>query len=158
MSEGTTVEGPVVVEPKLLLVSREVYNTARSFVESSTKPRYAFNVAALHGNTATFKKPGKWELTIEFIPGRPEKRAILMSKQVFIEVDVEPGFKVSGLTDGPLWVRDINEAKKYDIIPAEDVAYARPVSLSEFLEKLTMYVDAAMNAYAEALATQRTAG
>jgi len=142
---------PRVVKPEVLRVDKETYNVIRSFVESSTKIQYPWNVGILRGDVAIFEKPGKWELTVEIIPGRPEKRATLIARNVFIKVDIEPGFKVTGLAERELWVRDINDAKKFDIVPAEDVLYARPISLAEFLNKIMMYVDAAVNAYADAL-------
>jgi len=137
-----------VIKPEVLRVEKETYNIIRSFVESSTKAQYSWNVGILRGNVAIFEKPGKWELVVEIIPNRPEKRAMLTARHTFIKVDIEPGFKIIGL-EHELWVRDINDAKKFDIIPSEDVPYARPISLAELLNKIMMYVDAVVNAYAD---------
>jgi len=142
---------PKAIKPKSLKVDKETYNTVRSFVESSSKIEYSWNVGIFRDNIAVFEKSGKWKLTIEMIQNRPEKRATLTAKNVFIKIDIEPGFKIVGLTERELWVRDINDAKKFDIIPSEDVPYARPISLAELLNKIMMYVDAPMmNAYADA--------
>ena len=145
------VDEPRIVKPKSLKVDKKTYNVIRSFVESSTKTQYPWNIGILRNNIAVFEKAGKWTLIVEMIQNRPEKRATLTARNVFIEIDIEPGFKIIGLTEHELWIRDTNDAKKFDIVPAEDVLYARPISLTELLNKIMIYVDATtMNAYADA--------
>jgi hypothetical protein len=149
------VEGPVVVKPEVIRVDKATYNTIRSFVESSTKPIYSANVGVIKGNFVAFKKPGKWELDITLmVQQTPVKRVVLCARNVYVAINIEPGFKVIGLTDKPLWVRDVNEAKKYEVIPDQKVPCARPISLAEFLEKIMMYVDAAVDAFTDFLATK----
>jgi hypothetical protein len=68
---------PVVVKPKALTV--KAYNTIRSFVESSTKPIYRFNVG-ICVNGAVFEKRGKWRLVIT------PRKAVLHNNRVSIHV------------------------------------------------------------------------
>jgi len=149
------IEEPVVVKPEIIRVDKATYNCIRSFVESSVKPKYYHGVGVLRGNFAMFKKPGKWELDITIeMQQTPVKHVVLGTRGVYVAIDIEPGFKVIGLTKTPLWVRDVNEAKKYEILPAEETPCAKPISLAEFLEKIMMYVDVAVDAFTNFLATK----
>jgi len=155
MAVKPKVTKPKVTKPEVIRVDKATYNTIRSFVESSTKPIYPHSIGILSGNFVMFKKPGKWELDITIeMQQSPVKHVVLGARNVYVAIDIEPGFKIVGLTKTPLWVRDINEAKKYEILPAEETPYAKPISLAEFLEKIMMYVDVAVDAFTNFLATK----
>jgi hypothetical protein len=142
----TQASKPIVVKPINLNVSKEVYNTLRSFVESSTRPVYSHNVGILRGEVAIFEKPGKWRLAIE-----PSRRvAVLTAPRVYVEFVVEPTCYRVALDDQKLCV-NAREAKEYDIVPDEEVPYAKPINLSKFIDKMLLYIDAAVEAYYEAL-------
>ena len=134
---------PVVVKPKPIIVDKQTYNTIRSFVESSTKPVYHFNVGICR-NVATpmavFKKKDKWELVIE------PKKVVLRARRVSIHVNFNSSCIEFDFGEQKLCVQE-DELKEYDIIPGEVIPYARPISLYDFAEKLLLYREAAQNCW-----------
>jgi hypothetical protein len=142
MSQAPTqASKPIVVKPINLNVSKEVYNTLRSFVESSTRPVYSHNVGILRGEVAIFEKPGKWRLAIE-----PLRRvAVLTAPRVYIEFAIEPTCYRVAFNDQQFCV-NTREAKEYDIVPKDEIPYARPINLSKIIDKFLLYMDVAVEA------------
>jgi len=81
MSTATATRSPVkarvpvdvirksdLIEAKFIEVSPGFYRALRSFVESSSKPKYMWNTGVKYGEgSVEFVKPGMWKLTINLI-------------------------------------------------------------------------------------------
>jgi hypothetical protein len=130
---------PVVVKPKALTVDKQVYNTIRSFVESSTRPIYQFNVGICR-NVAIFEKKNRWKLVIE------PKKVILKVRRVSIHVNFNSSCIEFDFGGQKLCVQE-DKLKEYDIIPGEITPYMRPISLYDFVEKLLIYYEAAQDCW-----------
>jgi hypothetical protein len=143
MSQFESQFEPIVVKPQPLHVPTYVYNTLRSFVESSTK-LYHYNIGIIRDSIVTFEKPGKWRLTIEL----PRRVAVLSARGARVEFVPEPTCYEVALNEHKLCV-NAREAKEYDIVPEEEVPYAKPINLSKVIDKMLLYVDVAVEAYYE---------
>jgi len=133
---------PVAVKPKALIVDKQTYNTIRSFVESSTKPIYTFNVGIcefLSVNGAVFEKRGKWRLVIT------PRKAVLHNNRVSIHVYFDSSIEID-FGDQKLTVRE-DELKEYGIVPDTKIPYMKPISLHDFVEKLMLYYEAAQDCW-----------
>jgi len=54
-----------VKQTKTLKVPKHIYNTIRSFVESSSRKEYVWNTGYDIGDRVVFEKPGKWLLIVK---------------------------------------------------------------------------------------------
>jgi hypothetical protein len=157
---------PTIVEVKNVNVSRELYNMVRSFVESSTKELYTWNIGfyeefkteAEDGvpepekvpaiiRKVTFNKEGKWELVIEDITykhlwgDKNELRITLLAsealgKSVVLDRD---NMVINDGVDSQLKVPlTYAELKRTRVIA--DVAYAKPITLYDVYDKMMVYL------------------
>jgi len=127
---------PMVVDAERIQVSKRLYNTVRSFMDSSTKPIYPWNIGVHLYRTVMFRKH-KWILIADV-----ENENITLYCGYF-EVTCNVAY------DGKLRITDRGniieidtadpEAFKYFIVPSEEVPYAAPISVFDLAEKLKMY-------------------
>jgi len=157
---------PTIVETREIKISKKLYNTLRSFVESSTKELYAWNVGFYEEfkteaelgvpepekvpalvRRVTFEKEGKWELVIEDIMykhvwgERNELRITLLASEA-LGKSVAVGKDEMVINDGVDGQFKVHltyaELKRTRVIA--DVAYARPISLYDVYDKMMIYV------------------
>jgi hypothetical protein len=133
------LDTPVVVKPKPIVVNKRIYSTIRSFVESSVKPEYQFNIGICRGNTVVFEKKNKWRLTV-----MPEK-AVLHSRRVSIYVNFNSCIEIN-FGDQKLCVHG-SELKEYDIVPSERTPYMKSISLYDFVSKILVYYEVAQDCW-----------
>jgi len=133
-----------IIEPRLVEVSRKIYRVIRSFVESSSKPIYEWNVGRLvNENTVVFKKLGKWMLTIWV---EDEKVFIkLCGKSLADEVlRVEKSIEKSKLSingvDEEFDINDFERLMSTALVPAHKYPFDIPISLYDVVEKICGYV------------------
>ena len=133
-------------------VPKIVYNTVRSFVESSPKPEYRWNVGIRIGNTVKFVKEGKWVLEVAEKAEIPEPEHVTGTVvatlddavSILAARDGRLLLQVSGVTDDDgapklFSVDDIFELRKHYIIA--EVPFAYPISLADIWEKVQEYVE-----------------
>jgi hypothetical protein len=137
---GGGMSKPIVVKPKSIIVDKQTYNTIRSFVESSVKPVYAFNVGICIDSGAVFEKRGKWRLVIT------PRKVVLHNKRVSIHVYSNSSCIEFDFGEQKLCVRE-DELKEYGIVPDTEIPYAKPISLHDFVEKLLLYYEAAQDCW-----------
>ncbi|MGC9050619.1 hypothetical protein [Pyrobaculum sp.] len=122
-------------------VSRQVYNTLRSFVESSDKSTYPWNVGIwINSDTVVFEKRNKWKLYVYphygyfklynwrgdlVVDGSRKENDRLM---IYINTHNGGDISVDAYSD------DL-----YFIAITSDVPFARPIRLLEIIEKLCEY-------------------
>jgi hypothetical protein len=92
-----------VRETVLIEVSKELYRTVQSFINSSKKPVYVWNVGVRTGNKITFVKPTKWVLEIdmnpEILPHEQYTALPIRLKSLIGNGEVDIGFKYVRYTD-----------------------------------------------------------
>jgi len=167
IEEVPKVQVPVAVVRKKLLeavmveVSKELYRTIRSFVESSSKSKYSWNTGINYTNSLVkFVKPGKWELTVDLLP---EIRGDIYDCPVWLRSLIGTGRE--GVTvcfrkeEDPVYhtptvnmyinvagdfvrfesVEDL-ELHRY-VIYNKEVMFVRPITLYEIIKAINDYVD-----------------
>jgi hypothetical protein len=144
MSQNPFEFEPIVVKPRCLYIDKEIYNILRSFVESSTKPIYPHNIGIVRDNVIVFEKRGKWRLAIEV----QRRVAVLTARRVRVEFTIEPTCYRVAFNDQQFCV-NTKEAKGYDILPNDEIPYARPINMSNIIDKFLVYMDAAVEALSE---------
>ena len=113
-------------------VKNSIYNTLRSFVESSESEEYHWNKGCRIGNEIVFTKYKHWVLVIKenevtlFTPHREE--CVLVFHPLTNEMLIDEKVK---------WKFDDGELL---IVPKTEVPFARPISIYEVLEKLEHYL------------------
>jgi len=135
-----------IKELKILEVRKKTYNIIRSFVESSSKLEYEWNTGIKINNKVVFTKTGKWRLIIDL-----EHNVVILedynTRDTVLELNaVTRKLTIYNLIDKPLEEFDLlellNTEKKHEIaVINRDVMFARPILLSEILDKLFEYVE-----------------
>jgi hypothetical protein len=130
---------PRVVDATPLKVSRELYNTIRSFVESSTKDTYPHNTGVHHGDVVIFEKKGKWRLIVK-VNEVELRRGILYTRLVMgagrykLEVSDYGGtVAIEFSSDNP------SEIKSVVVVPSEPVPYSIPIPAEHLADKMMIY-------------------
>ncbi len=131
----------MVEDAKIIEVPKWIYNTLRSFTESSSKPEYPWNNGIRVGNRICFIKPGKWQFIVytnvndtndpDTVPAIAEligRNGIVMT--------VYKTFMYVGNEKIPL-----NETYKYAIVPNTDVPFSIPILLDDVITKVREYVE-----------------
>jgi hypothetical protein len=153
--------GPIVVDAKIINVSPRLYRAVQSFLNSSLKTSYIWNVG-IHffekfgewswEDRVVFAKPGKWELRfVEKVEQNPptegaktENYAILEDPRgnyikddgVKVEVaDVEAHFVID-------YYKEPTELRRTYLAPSRQLPFAAPVSLEAVLDKIGVYSEA----------------
>jgi hypothetical protein len=159
---------------KIVEVSKKVYSVIRSVVDSSTSPIYEWNKPiVLENGKAKFVKykvlPNNievkvWEIVIEPMEIQKdgaELNAILISvrdgcnrlvadlviRTEFMAYEPKKSYTLT-ITKKPdnieINADSIHEFEFYVVKPSEEIPYARPVSLSSFVNKLMLYYSKAL--------------
>jgi hypothetical protein len=130
---------PVVVKPRALVVDKQTYNTIRSFVESSTKTIYSFNIGVCRNGVVVFRKKSKWRLTIT------PKRVVLRDHRVSIYITFNSCIEID-FGEQKICVHE-SELKEYDIVPSERTPYMKSISLYDFVNKILVYYEVAQDCW-----------
>jgi hypothetical protein len=123
-----------VVESRLIQMEKSTYNTLRSFVESSEKEQYVWNVGIARDDFIEFVKPGKWRVIIT------AEKAQLVSLRAFKTVAEFNGRNLTIYDDGDkveFDVNDVVELMRTFII--SDVPYAIQIRVYDVCRKLEKY-------------------
>jgi hypothetical protein len=140
---------PKVVFPNIVRVEPKIYNTLRSFLDSSLKDEYPWNTGIILPNThvATFVKKGKWTLNVS------HKSAILFDKNYKQVLLVEPFRYILETSDSyfeelrdrvVLTVKDgsyeeVEDLQTTYIIPEPPVPFYVPLPLQDVVDKTKIY-------------------
>lgn len=127
-----------VVKPQPVYVDKEVYNILRSFVESSIKDRYQFNIGVCVDNIAVFKK-SKWKLII--MP----KKVVLHDGRVSVHVIFDSVYEID--INGQRIRTHENKLKMYNIVPDTEVPYMKPILLYNVISKALVYYEAGQDCW-----------
>lgn len=131
-----------IIEAKVHKIPRHTYNIIRSFIESSDKPKYVWNVGIKLENSITFTKPGKWRLVV-FLPSPQDNQ----EEKIYsvIELLTETG-KTSFViwSNGELEVGDIKVKTDDDLsllstFITSDVPFAYPISFYAIVRKVQSF-------------------
>jgi hypothetical protein len=138
-----------VVEAKFIQTSRDAYNVLRSFVESSMKDQYTWNVGVLREDFVEFIKPGKWRVVIT-----AEKAQLISLKTYKVVAELDKKLLIE---QHEFDTSDIAELVRTFVAPEEPVPYATPIRVLDVFEKLLKYYfiarDHLATKVAEAVAT-----
>jgi hypothetical protein len=160
MSGKTPEWGPIVVDARVEKVSTRLYRALQSFLDSSEKTKYVWNVG-VHlykergefswEDRVIFKKPGKWIVeVVQYVYQRPpeekkgEAYAALVVPRAHVKFD---GVRVE--VADPICTFSIDaykdplELERTYLVPERDLPFAEPLSLAEVVDKLTEYFEAA---------------
>jgi hypothetical protein len=135
-----------VIFPNIVTVQPKIYNTLRSFLDSSLEDEYEWNMGVILPNTHTalFVKRGKWVLKVN------HRSAVLFNKNYEQVLLVEPYKYVYDtyeeirdrvvLTNGGSYVdiypRDLTLTY---VIPEPPVSFYLPLPLSHIVNKAKIY-------------------
>jgi hypothetical protein len=129
-----------IVDPKLLKLPKKLYNTLRSFLDSSEKNEYAWNKGVRIDNSIVFTKSLRWRLIIYFVP----QEKVVTSANLFsydgefiLAMDMD---KV--VVGNSVISRDDEYLAAYYVISDEPVKFASPLALIDIITKLKKYIDA----------------
>jgi hypothetical protein len=134
------MSAPVAVKPRALVVDKQAYNMIRSFVESSTKPAYQFNIGICRNNVAIFEKKNRWKLTV--MP----KKIVLHDRRVSVYINFNSNCIEIDLGGQKICVCE-DELKEYDIVPDAEIPYMKPISLYDFVGKILVYYEVAQDCW-----------
>ncbi|RLG86887.1 MAG: hypothetical protein DRO39_01910 [Thermoprotei archaeon] len=128
---------PRIVEPRLIRVPAHAYRAVRSFMESSLRDDYPWNVGVVMDNVAIFSKPRKWILKT-WRDAEGEHWLLENSNQEILHIKGSAVYINGNVNDQPL---DINspELHVYFIVPDAEVPFAHPISLRDVVEKMLKY-------------------
>ena len=133
-----------IVNSQLINVPKHLYNTLRSFVESSSKKDYPWNTGVRLNDSVIFEKTGKWRLTIYTDLERSGGTiAVLTSRNntVFVVSELRDGRRVIELPAINVQVNLANDVELRRTMLIADVPFAVPISLAEVVNKLYEYVE-----------------
>jgi len=128
------------VQAKFIEVPKYVYNTIRSFIESSSKSGYPWNTGVMLNGKIIFQKYGKWKLVVHL---KPEQSCIVTLFSGTIPIlclaldESKPRLKLNIYTE----TIQFESIGTYYVISRERVPFEVPIPLTEVLEKLKEYVD-----------------
>ncbi len=141
-----------VREVKITSVEKWVYNTIRSFVESSSKETYEWNIGTKLGNRVEFEKPTKWLLRIYTEISVDEEVRQGIVRPIIAAISDSRGRDVLYIAyrqnEFETWwemvIGDskyrINSDLKYEAIDAK-VPFSRPIVLSAVVGKICEYAN-----------------
>jgi len=163
MDEGVMIPVEVVRkelrEAKIIEVTPDLYRAVRSFVESSTKPKYSWNTGIKSGNTIMFIKPNKWELTVDLSIRIPEQlecpiwlRSLLQTwkgihicfkkeKDPIYNRDVINMYVSFDPLHEPVKFESLDDFNLYLYSIYSPVMFARHITLHEIVQKINKFVD-----------------
>jgi hypothetical protein len=156
-------------ETTVVDVSKELYRTVQSFVNSSSKPIYTWNVGVRIGNKVVFVKPSKWVLEVDLNPEvMPHENYVALPIRLVSLIgncEIDIGFKYARYADYvqpdvKTEIRIIDRDGKtrhvvdFDVINYEwslelratalynkDVIYSYPIRLINIVSRINDYVN-----------------
>ena len=156
-------------ETTVVDVSKELYRTVQSFVNSSSKPIYTWNVGVRIGNKAFFVKPSRWVLEVDLNPEvMPHENYVALPIRLVSLIgncEIDIGFKYARYVDYvqpdvKTEIRIIDRDGKtrhvvdFDVINYEwslelratalynkDVIYSYPIRLINIVSRINDYVN-----------------
>jgi len=144
---------PLVYKASVHKLKAWEYNAIRSFVESSTNPKYEWNqciempeeLSPQDSIMVECEKPGEWRLTVFKPKGGSKNKMLLASLSgnfpvTVLEADILPsGIDQVIVGDYTFEPAKQNVTKAILFIPEDRVPHARPISLAEVISKLEFY-------------------
>jgi hypothetical protein len=129
-----------IVFPNIVRVEPKIYNVLRSFLESSTKDEYSWNVGIVLPNShvVEFVKQDKWILNINH-------GSIILQDSKYNQVLLIEGGR-STLTIKPGVYEDVENPDITYILPDPPVPYYIPLNLRDIMEKVEIYRQAYLEA------------
>jgi len=128
---------PKVVKPSLLKIPARAWRAVRSFVESSLKDIYSWNIGVEFDGVAVFTKANKWVLRCwRDNSGLSHRSLELADGTVVVSVDADCIVNVTGAHPVSL---SRPEFHTYFLVPDSDVPYAYPISLKDVVDKMLLY-------------------
>jgi len=128
---------PKIVKPNLIKIPAQAYRAVRSFVESSLKDEYPWNIGVNLNGTAVFTKPNKWVLRCwRDNSGIPHRSLESPDGTTVISVDAD--CIVNVINCHPINLSK-PEFHTYFLVPDSDVPYAYPISLKDVVDKMLLY-------------------
>ncbi|MEM1598735.1 MAG: hypothetical protein QXI07_09530 [Pyrobaculum sp.] len=123
-----------VVEMNILKISPKCYSTIRSFIESSKKEEYTWNIGIATNNKIYFIKEGKWLLVIEET-GIKLVRYKDNTPVMYVSNDSIDSINVCGHQV------PIDAISQLSTVITSDVPAARGIYLYELVRKISEYID-----------------
>ena len=123
-----------VVEMNILKISPKCYNVIRSFIESSKKEEYTWNIGIATNNKIYFIKEGKWLLVIEET-GIKLVRYKDNTPVMYVSNDSIDSINVCGHQV------PIDAISQLSTVITSDVPAAREIYLYEVMNKISEYID-----------------
>ena len=133
-SKPVIIPNTPVEQFEIRSIDKKVYNTIRSFVSSSTRPGYIWNIGEQLGDKITWRKPGRWKLVC--YPSTEEAVCDLYNRD-FKTVDVKFVIKPTKTlihVAGSVYERDSKVAF------TADVPNAVPIPIVTLLYRLAHFV------------------
>jgi len=152
------VRGKKILPAKVAQVDKGIYNTIRSFIESSPKPEYEWNTGVKLGNQIVYRKEKKWILTVylEPTPGSAPTYIDWREKEGDLETEKEVATAVLTTYDGKdaVWLTnsrliifgtdlsvDLNDRKALmSTYITSDVPFAIHIPVIDILEKIKSFI------------------
>ncbi len=131
-----------VEEVRVVEIEPRIYNMIRSFVESSSKPKYLWNRGYRIGNTVIFTKDGKWQLEVMVSIPREEFDKCGESEHAII-VDLNRTLHI--YRDCRKYYVSIRQYEfsfddAYRVAFTSNMPFARPILLAEIIDRILDYV------------------
>jgi len=127
---------PKLVKPKMVKISARAWRAVRSFLESSLKDEYSWNIGVLTDNTATFAKPGKWLLFTYADNGVPTRELFTADFVALVKIR---GTKVVIGLDIATFDLNAPDLHTYYLVPDVNIPFAYPISLKDIIDKMFKY-------------------
>ena len=128
---------------KIIKVPKRVYNTIRSFVESSLKKEYVWNTGYDIGDKVVFEKPEKWLLIVkkevEVREGENVAVAVLKINGRTVDVVAEYVIDYEYVFKGVVRVNNETIDDFDQIVAEEEVPFARPIFGYEIREMFEQF-------------------
>jgi len=126
-----------VVEARVHNVPRAIYRTIRSFVESSPKVVYHWNIGVLVEKEVIFEKCGKWRLIVDL-----KEKSIVLEKQqraalILRKENGQWRMSIEGVPE--VFPVEINVLRANYIV--SDVPFARLIAFNEIFSKIEEFVE-----------------
>jgi hypothetical protein len=139
-----------VIIPKAIRVEPKIYNTLRSFLDSSLKDEHSWNTGVVLPNThvAIFTKKGKWILNVNHNSAtlftKDYKQVLLVEPHKYVlETKCSTYEEIRDrivLVDGRSYVDiDPRDLTLTYVIPEPPVSFYLPLPLSQIVDKAKIY-------------------
>jgi len=128
---------PKVVKPSLLKIPARAWRAVRSFIDSSLKDSYPWNIGVDLDGVAVFTKANRWVLrTWRDNSGIPHRSLELPDGTVVVSVDGD--CIVSVINCCPVSLSK-PEFHTYFLVPSEDVPFSYPIAVKDVVDKMLQY-------------------